>query len=166
MLIPIAIKEFKEHRLMRKSGFFLTMASGLICSSCNGNKLYPVSGKVTLQGVPATGAAVFFRRQGADPMNEPMIMGVVEDDGSFEVVTGSLGKGAPPGEYDVLVEWKRVTGKGKRPQAGPDLLHGRYADPQRPRLHATVEERANELPIFEVTDAEANNSRPPIGGRR
>lgn len=96
---------------------------------------------------------VFLHRQGGDRMDDPMIMGIVQADGSFELVCGSLGKGTPPGEYDVLIEWKRTTGQRKgRPQHGPDHLKGRYADPKHPRLHALVQAATNHLPPFELTD--------------
>jgi hypothetical protein len=140
----------------------LAAVLALACASCgNKNNLYPVSGKVIYKGAPAAGATVFFHRQGGDPLNEHSIMGIVQADGSFELVCGSLGKGAPPGEYDVLIEWKRVTGQGKgRPRRGPDELKGRYADPKRPLLQATVEARPTNLPPFELTDA------GPAQGRR
>jgi len=139
---------------MRKVVFCLAAALALTAVSCgNKNNLYPVSGKVMYQGAPAAGAAVFFYRQGVDPMNEHMTMGLVQEDGSFELVRGSLGKGAPPGEYDVAIEWKQVFGQSKgRPQHGPDKLQGRYADPKHPLLHATVEAKTNDLPPFELTD--------------
>ena len=140
---------------MRKVIFCVTAALVLAGASCsNKDTIYPVSGQVTYKGAPASGAAVFFHRQGGDPIDEPTILGIVQADGSFELVCGPLGKGAPPGNYDVLIEWKRVTGPGKpRPQTGPDRLKGRYADPKRPLLHATVEARANHLPPFELTVA-------------
>jgi hypothetical protein len=139
---------------VRRVVFCLTAVLTLACASCgNKNNIYPVSGKVTYKGSPASGATVFFRRQGGDPMNDHMIMGIVQEDGSFELVCGSLGKGAPPGEYDVLIEWKRVTGQSKgRPQHGPDKLKGRYADPKRPLLHATIGAKATNLPPFEITE--------------
>ncbi|HTU23583.1 MAG TPA: hypothetical protein VMG10_36440 [Gemmataceae bacterium] len=153
---------------MRKVVFCLTAALVLACSSCGNNKkIYPVSGKMTYNGSPASGAVVFFHRQGGDTMKEPTIMGIVQEDGSFELVCGPLGKGAPPGDYDVLVEWKRITGRGKRrPQAGPDILQGRYADPKRPLLHATVEARATNLPPFELPIAGAVLTGPNVRGRR
>jgi hypothetical protein len=130
----------------------VTAALALACASC-GKTVYPVTGKVLYRGAPAAGATVFFYRQGAESMNEHLTMGIVQEDGSFELVCGSLGKGAPPGEYDVVIEWKQVTGQGKgRPQHGPDRLKGRYADPKHPLLHATVGATSNELPPFELTD--------------
>jgi hypothetical protein len=131
----------------------LTAAIPLAFVSCSTNKLYPVSGKVTHKGSPASGATVFFQRKGGDTPNEHTIMGIVQEDGSFELVCGSLGKGAPPGEYDVLIEWKQRSTQGRgRGQHLPDKLEGRYADPKRPRLHATVKPEANSLPPFELAE--------------
>jgi hypothetical protein len=139
---------------VRKVVFCLWAALALACASCgNKNNTYPVSGKVTYKGSPASGATVFFHRQGGDAMNDHLIMGIVQEDGSFELVCGSLGKGAPPGEYDVLIEWKRVTGQSKgRPQQGPDKLKGRYTDPKHPRFHVVIKAERNDLAPFDLTD--------------
>jgi hypothetical protein len=125
--------------------------AGASCSSSH--NLHPVSGTVTARGKPAAGAVVFFQRQGGDPMNEHLIMGIVQDDGSFTLVCGPHGAGAPPGEYDVLIEWKhdRNQPRGLAAKA-QDRLNGRYADPKHPRLHAVVQAKSNELPPFELTD--------------
>jgi hypothetical protein len=138
---------------VRKITFCLTVVLALTCVSCGNNKLYPVSGKVMLNGAPAAGAAVFFYRQGADRMNEHMIMGIVQEDGSFELVCGSLGKGAPLGQYDVLIEWRQRSNhaKGATTKA-PDRFRGRYADPKHPKLHAVLKPQMNLLPPFELTD--------------
>lgn len=139
---------------MKKVFLCLTATLALACAACGQkNNLYPVSGKVIFKGSPAPGATVFFHRQGADSMNEHMIMGIVQEDGSFELVCGSLGEGAPPGEYDVLIEWKRASGQGKgRPTHGPDELKGRYADPKHPRFHATIKLERNSLAPFDVSE--------------
>jgi hypothetical protein len=136
---------------------FICMTAGLALSgvSCGKNPLYPVSGKVLYQGAPATGAAVFFYRPKAQALDEHLIMGIVQDDGTFELVCGSVGKGAPAGEYAVLIEWKQDAGAGKR---RADRLQGRYADPKQPRWHALVEEKANHLSPFEL---EAHPSGEP-----
>jgi hypothetical protein len=138
---------------VRKIVFCLTAALALWPVSCGSSAIYPVSGTVMYQGTPAAGATVFFQRQGAAPLNEHLIMGIVQEDGTFELVCGSLGKGAPPGDYDVLIEWKRVTGQSKgRPQHGPDKLKGRYADPAHPRLHVTIKAERNDLAPFELNE--------------
>ena len=136
---------------MRTALFWLIVTLGIVCASCgNPSNLYPVSGKVMYQGAAATGATVYFHRTGADPMNEHLIMGIVQEDGSFELVSGP-GKGAPPGEYDVVIEWKPVSGQSKGgPQHGPDQLKGRYANPKAPRFHVTIKAQRNELTPFEL----------------
>jgi hypothetical protein len=148
------------HRRARPSRpmLYLAAAGALACSGC-AREIYPVAGKVTHQGAPAAGATVFLLRRGAEPMNEPLTMGIVKADGSFTLVCGSLGEGAPPGDYDVLIEWKeaRKTAKGPAQHGpghpslkSPDRLQGRYADPKHPRLHAVVKAQTNQLPPFEL----------------
>ena len=88
------------------------------------NNDYPVSGKVTYHGSPASGATVYFRRQGGDAMNDHTIMGIVQEDGSFELVSGLPGKGALPGAYDVLIEWRR----SQRPEQGASAPGPRRAE--------------------------------------
>jgi hypothetical protein len=132
-----------------------TMAAlALACTSCGQSpRLYPVSGTVTYQGSPAAGATVFLQRQGGDPLNEQTVMGIVQGDGSFTLVCGSHGRGAPPGDYDVLIEWKQRSNRARGlAQQVPDRLKGRYADPGHPRLHAVVKAQANHLPPFELKD--------------
>jgi hypothetical protein len=139
---------------VKKVVFCLTAGLALGCASCGSkNNIYPVSGKVMYKGAPAGGATVFFRREGGEAMSEHLIMGIVQEDGSFELVCGSLGKGAPPGEYAVLIEWKRSAGQSKgRPQHGPDKLKGRYAHPTRPRFHVVVKAERNELAPFDLVE--------------
>jgi hypothetical protein len=132
----------------------IVVAAALTCASCgNQSNLYPVAGKVTYNGAPAAGAAVFLYRRGADSLNEHIIMGLVQEDGAFELVCGSLGKGAPPGDYEVLIEWKPSSGQGRgRPERGPDKFDGRYADRKNPLFHAIIEAKANQLLPFALTD--------------
>ena len=78
-------------------------ALGLACASCGNDKLYPVSGKVMYNGVPAEGAVVFLNRQRRDRVNDHLVMGIVQEDGSFELKCPPHGPGAMPGHYKVLV---------------------------------------------------------------
>jgi hypothetical protein len=140
---------------MRKIVSHSMILVSLACASCGqkANGLYPVSGEVTYKGSPASGAAIFFHRKGADPIKEQMIMGVVRENGSFELVYGSSGKGAPPGEYDVTIKWREIScQKRGHPQQTPDKLSGRYADSKNPRFHATIKQESNRLAPFDLTD--------------
>ncbi len=130
----------------------LVLALPLTLSSCRDDKgIYPVTGKVNCDGRPADGAALFFFPHGTTKLNDPMIMGIVRPDGTFDLVCGSLGKGAPPGDYDVVIQWRWRLGRNGASRGASDRLGGRYADPKHPLLHARVEAEANELPPFELT---------------
>lgn len=133
-----------------------TIAAALLltCSSCgNSHNLYPVSGKVTYKGAAAVGATVFLQRQGGDPLKEQTIMGIVGEDGTFTLVCGPHGQGAPPGEYDVLIEWKDGSNRAKGlAQKVPDRLRGRYANVKHPLLHAVIKAETNSLPPYELVD--------------
>jgi hypothetical protein len=129
-------------------------ACALPCAACGpGNGLYPVRGQVLYKGKPAAGATVSFVRKGVtDPYQEQTPQGVVQGDGSF-TLAGARGAGAAPGDYIVLIEWKEGAGKrrGRSPALNaPDRLKGRYLDPRRPQLTATVAPSSNDLPPFDL----------------
>jgi hypothetical protein len=136
---------------------FLAPAAAVValtCCSCgDANGLYPVSGKVLYKGAPASGATVYFHREGAaDRFQEQTPQGVVAEDGSF-TLAGPTGAGARPGEYAVLVEWKEGAGrkKGRGPGlSAPDRLRHRYLNPNKPLLLAEVKPTTNQLPPFEL----------------
>jgi hypothetical protein len=138
-------------------------------AGCGGpTGLVPVSGKVTYHGQPAAGAVVYFHRQGeSGPAGLPVPYGIVDEDGTFSLSTDGLGRGALPGTYSVLVEWRdekgdgvvpvKSTGKVKlvkrsRLRSGPDRLKGRYFDITKPLLKAEVTAGSNGLAPFELTD--------------
>jgi hypothetical protein len=140
---------------------FAVIGLAFLCASCGKRTaLYPVSGRVTYNGAPAFGAVVFLTRSLADledknsPLNRQMLMGVVQQDGSFTIDCGVLGKGAPPGEYSVLIKWVYDHRLGKAPPgvARKDRLNGRFADPGHPRLRAVVKAETNELAPIELAE--------------
>ncbi len=156
--------------MITRSFVVLVVLAGAVNAPGCGNSagLYAVSGKVLYKGEPAKGAVVYFHREGGGgPKDQPIPYGIVEDDGSFELVSDNLGSGALPGDYAVLVEWRdekgdgvttvKTSGKTKlakrsRMRTGPDRLKGRYLDIQKPLLHALVKPQSNPLIAFELTD--------------
>ncbi len=114
---------------------------GLICfiwlGRGPGNGLYPVSGTVTVEGVPAAGAIVELHHPGGDDLKEATIMGFVEKDGTFTLSCGNLGIGAPPGMYDVLIRSPN--------SSGDNPILDRYADRKQPQLHALIKAERNKL---------------------
>ncbi len=97
--------------------FFAAVAAllTLVSTSCSqsGPGFYPVHGKVTYKGQPATGAAVHFHREGEtaeETTNFPI--GVADEEGNFSLEVHGVGTGALPGKYKVLIRWN--------PQKDPD----------------------------------------------
>jgi hypothetical protein len=132
-------------------------ALGLLSISCvgcgNSNGMNPVYGKVLYKNEPAVGATVYFHRKGSsDPLHEQVPMGVIKEDGTFELACPT-GHGALVGEYVVLVEWKEGAGKKRGRSPGldaPDRLKGRYLNPRKPLLQAEVKSGTNRLSPFEL----------------
>jgi hypothetical protein len=135
--------------------FAVAVAGGILaCAGCgNPNGAYPVSGKVLYQGEPAKGAVVYFHRKNVtDPLQEHTPQGIVQEDGTFTLAS-PVGKGALPGEYVVLIEWKEGAGKvrARSPAlAAPDRFRGRYMNLNNPRFQAEVKAEKNRLPPFEL----------------
>jgi hypothetical protein len=118
------------------------------CARDRRKPVFPVRGKVFLDGKPAAGATVFFYPVETDP--EALApYGVADAGGSFTLTTYRTFDGAPAGEYVVTV---RCPGPPQRPgdERGPDRLKGRYADPKTSELRATLERKPNEVPTFEL----------------
>jgi hypothetical protein len=124
------------------------------CVGCgNSNGLNRVYGKVLYKNEPAVGACVYFHRKGSsDPLHEQVPMGVIQEDGTFELA-GPGGEGALAGDYVVLVEWKEGAGKKRGRSPGldaPDRLKGRYLNARKPLLQAEIKPGTNRLSPFEL----------------
>jgi hypothetical protein len=152
--------------------------AALLFASCFGTApgRYPVHGKVTYNGQPAAGASVHFRREGETPeeaSNFPI--GVVDQEGNFELKAEGLGYGALPGKYKVLIFWSpetvlnappaTTTKKGKKatvsvsvgelrrdPAAVTDRLKFQYFNIEKPRLFAEIKPGTNNLDPFDLKD--------------
>ncbi len=99
--------------------------------------VFPVTGKVTKGGAALAEVTVSLVSQGA-----PMLVGVTKEDGTFEIATNAGQKGAPAGEYKVILrsntaEMDYSTGKPKNPDA-KDAIPAKYSSEEKTDVSITV----------------------------
>jgi hypothetical protein len=104
-------------------------------------QVYEVKGKVLLaDGKPLSGGSIYFVSKKGDLAVTPA--GKIGPDGTFSVVTGGSGEGAPAVEYKVRIEAPSVAAVGKTPkQPFPE----RYNDEDSSRLEIIVRAQPNQL---------------------
>lgn len=113
--------------------------------------LMPVTGQLSINGKPASGAMLVFHpsskvdfdARGTRPR------ATVEQDGHFQVTTYQSGDGIPVGDYDLSVLWFDNP-DGSNPH---DKLGGQYAVPERSNLHVTISDGTSELAPLEIKGA-------------
>ncbi len=106
--------------------------------------VYEVKGRVLLKdGTPLSGGHVYFV-----PVNGTMAPeGEIGSDGSFELVTGRSGPGAPPGDYKVRIEPKDPSLMASSKRAGKAKLPfpAKYLDEDSSLLRVTVHPKPNQI---------------------
>ena len=78
----------------------------------------------------------------------PAVYGMIRDDGTYELTTGSK-KGLKPGEYRITVvrTENAPTAPGKTPSIGHLVTPAKYSRLETTDLRATTEPGANEIPL-------------------
>jgi hypothetical protein len=81
----------------------------LIAASCSnkGVPLYPVHGRVLLDGKPMAGAMIILHPAGDIGLNGLKPRALADADGWFKIYTYSIGDGAPAGQYAVTIQPKK-----------------------------------------------------------
>lgn len=137
-----------------------------ICFGCGEDKpqerltVIPVKGSVMVNGKTADGAKVTFHPISGSAAGTGLYpMGIANETGEFSITTYDTGDGIPKGEYKVTVVWPDKDFKPKTieqidafEQGGerPDKLRGRFSDPKRSKLTATIDESTTVLPDFKL----------------
>jgi hypothetical protein len=146
----------KSERFVMSFIKFASVGSALlvaVLTGCSGDSrvpVYPVTGKVTFDGKPASGAQVMLNATGEVPKDLALI-GVVNDDGSFKISSYGDGDGAPAGEYVVTVQWFRVVQSEGGSGRGPNVVPPKYSTKEASPIKVTVNKAATEIPPIEVT---------------
>ena len=149
---------------MRLSSSFsligLAMFSTFLSIGCDSRPsgrlvVYPVSGRITVDGAPAEGAILTFfgQEEGLKGRRVPVPMATADENGHFEVRSYGANDGAPAGKFKVTVAWPepRPEGADEEFYEAPDRLGGKYAHPRETPFEVTIEEGGTQLAPIEIT---------------
>jgi hypothetical protein len=105
-------------------------------------QVYEVKGQVLLaDGKPLGGGWIYLVPKGDLPVTPSAEIG---SDGSFSVVTGGSGDGAPPGDYKVRVEAPQLQQAAAQSRKKP-IIPTKYNDEDSSGLVITVRAESNQL---------------------
>jgi hypothetical protein len=128
--------------------------------SCGGgrnfHKVYPVKGKILVNGQPVEECQIVLNRTFEDK-NPVTPQALTNANGEFQITTYFANDGAPEGEYIATIEWRERSGVTKMDFEGPDRLGGVYAKVEKtkalPGFVIKVEKSPLELPPFNLTQS-------------
>ena len=112
---------------------------------------------MTKGGRPCDNALVVFHPLEQGRINDPKPVGKTDTQGGFVLTTFAENDGAIPGEYAITVVWPgqdaksskmSITGEGGA--AGADQLKGKFGNPSKPLLKATIPSQGATNLVFEV----------------
>lgn len=144
----------------RRAGAILvalvTLSLPLTGCGKQGEALYPVKGRITVDGKPADGAVLLFHPEAGGQVSTA----TADSSGAFACVHNTK-PGIPAGKYKVTANWpdpaKRNaagTAMGQTPDI-PDLLQGKFAMRDRSTITVEVTPKTTELPPIEIATSGA-----------
>ena len=158
---------FPRYRRAGQLAVAITTTIGLACGPSLGDHppVHAVKGTVLFKGKPVPGGVVIYEREEGERTDPPAgsgggplrATGRIEPDGSFRLIAFAGAEGVPEGRYRVGISSRPPRTEGGLlgsnvavTKGDPDVLRGRYADPQTSGLRTEVsKDRANE-PTFDL----------------
>jgi hypothetical protein len=140
----------------------------LFVASCGGDAkrapVYPVKGKILVNGKPAHDCQVYLNRTSSDPKAVRVKpQGLTDENGDFQITTYENNDGAPEGEYVVTIEWHGRTGLTKENLDGADKLAGTFAKTEKtkgmPGFVIKVGRSPLDLPPFDLKYTEPKKKK-------
>jgi hypothetical protein len=117
-------------------------------------QVYPVSGKVTVGGQPATGAKVVLYGATPELKGAGTIPpeGTTDENGAFALRSYEPEDGAPAGKFIVTILWPEPIPEGVDEEMfqPKDRLKDRYSNPETSGLTAEIPVGGGELPPFKL----------------
>jgi hypothetical protein len=145
-----------------RKGLPLAVASAVLvlagCGKSEFHKVYPVTGKILVDGLPAAECIIYLNRTFDDDHPRRVSpYAVTEANGEFQITSYITNDGAPEGEYVVTIEWRERSGLLKNNFEGIDRLDGVYAkvgtNKALPGFVIKVPREPLELPVFNLTQS-------------
>ncbi len=132
--------------------FFVALLAFAGCAKDDKVKLYPVKGKVIVDGKPVEGALLTMYAKSSEPKLQQAVTATTKSDGSYAVGTYEPEDGAPAGEYTVTIFHFPPDAQAIMMRTGvvPNLLPAQYSDPMKSSLTIEVKEQANEIAPFKL----------------
>jgi len=131
-----------------------------ISLGCGANESSPVSVKGIVKsksGRPCNKALVVFHPTDKERVNDPKPVATTDEEGRFALTTFRQSDGARPGEYAVTVVWpgqdsrgEKISLTGEGGSSGADRLKGKYGNPSKPLLRASIPREAVDDLLLEV----------------
>jgi hypothetical protein len=155
------MKPFRTFSLARSALFCALALATLGLASCGGGrnfpKVYPVKGKVLINGQPAADCQLQLHRTTEDLSVAVTPQAVTDKNGQFRITSFNTNDGAPEGEYVVTITRRERSGLMKQDFDGPDELGGAYEKIEKTKglkgFVVQVGRQPLELPPFELTQS-------------
>ena len=119
-----------------------------VAFGCSPSGPAPITTKGTVKtksGRPCDNALVVFHPLEQGRLNDPKPVGKTDSNGHFVLTTFAENDGALPGEYGITVVWPGQDAKsskmfmtGEGGAVGVDQLKGKFGNPSKPLLKATI----------------------------
>jgi hypothetical protein len=163
------------HVVLRAALAFGIIALASCADGRNLPPVYPVKGKILVNGKPAEECQITLNPT-SDDKKVVIPQGMTDANGEFQITSFYANDGAPTGEYVATVTWRERSGITKQEFEGIDRLGGVYAKVEKtkalPGFVVKVEKQAVELPPLELTQSaavkrqveEAKKRKPTYGG--
>jgi hypothetical protein len=130
----------------------LTAVSG----GCGGSSkpwevVVPVSGQVTFEGKPVSGAQITLYPTSTEVPDSVRPSATTTEDGSFVLGTFGANDGAPVGDYKASVVWFKVVDVGSGPVRGDNVLPQKYSNPEASGITVTINAPETKVPAIALT---------------
>ncbi len=146
-------------RMLSRCRLLLLLLLSLLVASCQrGVKfktVYPVKGRVLVNGKPAEGVTVMFNLLNDPSLTDPSELyvkpkGKTDAEGWFTLTTYKGNDGIPAGNYAVTLFWVPKGFAGDFDKA--NKLPARYKDPETSEIKVTIAAKNNVLEPFDLHD--------------